>query len=1092
MIDVRTWLNEHRFEDLVDLFEDNEIDGETLFELNNDDLKELGLSLGLRKKLLKAIAKASAADTQNTQATNVRASQTGERRQVTVLFADIAGYTQLSTQLDPEETYELLNAYFEAVDGIVEEYGGKVDKHIGDAVMAIFGAPVAHSDDPLRAVRAAVQIHEAMPKLAQRFGYELKAHIGIASGVVVASRTGSSHYAEYTVTGDTVNLASRLDGLAQPDETLVSEAVRRGLSRHAVFSSRGSTIIKGLPAPVQVWRFEHFLQSTEVTWTSAFVGRHSEKRQFSSLLEAVLNSSGGEALLIRGEPGIGKTRLVSEFSKLAQAHDVRIHTIHIVDFGANRGAKTLFDLAVSLLDLTATTAAKVRKDTVARMLAQSHVAPENEVFLHDLLDLELPENLRSAYDSLDASARQVGIRWTLTSLLENAVDDAPRMIIIEDIHWADRATLEALTTIAVALPDWPAILVFTSRVEGRTLDQKWLSSLRGCPLTTIELQPLRRKEALQLAAELSKAVEHDLEGLVQRADGNPLFLEQLVDGMSTSEPSDLPNTIQGLVLARTDRVESADREVLFAACVLGQRFTPDLLKEMVGEQPFSLERLADHRLLRTEGAECVFCHALLREGLYASLLTERRRDLHLRAASVYAEQDPVLHAQHLDRAGSARSANAYLAAAQSELDRFRHEPALRLAQRGLELTTGPEAFALNMLSGELNHRLGNTDDAIEAYRIAQQHASSHEEACRALVGIAESLRVKEDYNQLLLVLDEAEKLIEGRDLPHQQARLCQLRASVHFVHGETAQCLSENRRSLEFAREAGSSELEAQALGNLADAEFSHGRMASAHSLFDECVALSFKHNFSKVAAANISMRGQTLLYLGHPQKALADCEDALQLSSRQFNPRAELVARLVGTYTLELFDLKAGQEWAKAGAELAKKIGAGRFELVCTEYLGRLAALEGDGDLAEQLVGEAVTAYRASESSMRFLGGRALGSYALVCKDSNRRRELLLEGGEILKLGVGAHNPLWFYRDAIEVSLDLEDWAATERYADRLQSYASFEPLEWSRYFAARGRALAQHGAGRNAKEVLRAVRARGAEIGYTYSLNRLDATIA
>jgi tetratricopeptide (TPR) repeat protein len=466
--------------------------------------------------------------------------------------------------------------------------------------------------------------------------------------------------------------------------------------------------------------------------------------------------------------------------------------------------------------------------------------------------------------------------------------------------------------------------------------------------------------------------------------------------------------------------------------------------------------------------------------------------LHLRAASIYADQDPILHAQHLDRAGSPRSANAYLAAAQSELDRFRHEPALRLVQRGLELTTGPEAFALNMLSGELNHRLGNTDAAIEAYRIAQQHASSHEEACRALVGIAEGLRVKEDYSELLDVLDEAQEFIKCRNLPQQQARLCQLRASVHFVHGETAQCLSENKRSLEFAREAGSSELEAQALGNLADAEFSRGRMVSAHSLFDECVALSFKHNFSKVAAANISMRGQTLLYLGHPQKALADCEEALQLSIRQFNPRAELVARLVGTYTLELFDLKAGQEWAKAGAELAKKIGAGRFELVCIEYLGRLAALEGDGDLAEQLVGEAVTAYRASESSMRFLGGRALGSYALVCRDGNRRRELLLEGEEILKLGVGAHNPLWFYRDAIEVSLDLEDWAATAKYADRLESYASVEPLDWSRYFAARGRALAQHGTGSEATAVLQAVRARGAEIGYTYSLDRLDAVMA
>lgn len=1087
MMDAKAWLIEHGFEDLVDLFVENEIDGEVLFELTNDDLTELGLTLGRRKKLLKSIAKTSVSGGHTVHGPEAGAPQSGDRRQVTVLFADIAGYTQLSTRLDPEETHQLLNAYFDAVDGIVEEYGGTVDKHIGDAVMAIFGAPVAHSDDPLRAVRAADQIHKAMQMLQQRFGHELKAHVGIASGVVVASRTGSALHAEYTVTGDTVNFASRLDDLAQPDETLVSEAVRRALSRQAVFSSRGSTAIKGLSNPVKVWRFEHFLTNTDIIWASKFVGRQSETRQFSSLIEAVLTGSGGEALLIRGEPGIGKTRLVSEFAKLAQSRNVSVHNVNIVDFGANRGAKTLCDLATSLLDLPAAASAEVRTASIVRVLANAHVTVQTEAFLHDLLDLELPEHLRTAYEALDASTRQAGINATLARLLQIAVVSAPRMIVIEDVHWADKVTLDALASVAVALADWPAILVLTSRVEGRTLNQVWLSSLRGCPLTTIELQPLRRNEAFQLAADLSNAEPRNLEELVRRADGNPLFLEQLVEGVTTITASEVPDTIQGLVLARTDRLEAADREALFAACVLGQRFAADLLRELSGDHPFSLERLSDYRLLRSEGSEWVFCHALFREGLYASLLAKRRRDLHLRAAAVYAKLDPVLHAQHLDRAGSPDSASAYLAAAHSELDRFRHDSAIRLAHRGLESTEGPEVYALNMLSGELYQRQGDTANSIEAFRLAQEHASDCEEECRALIGVAEGLRIKEDYAQLLQVLEYAQQVVENQKLPEQIARLCQLRANVHFVHGETAQCLSENQCSLKFARKAGSSELEAHALGNLADAEFSRGRMVSAHALFDECVELSYENNFLNVAAANISMRGQTQLYLGCPQKALADCTEALQLSTSQFNPRAELVARLVGIYTLELFDKTAGKQWALAGTELAKKIGAGRFELVCKEYLGRLAALDGNNDLAEQLVGEALTAYRSSDSSMRFLGGRALGSYALVCNDDTRRRELLAEGEELLKLGVGAHNPLWFYRDAIEVSLDLEDWTAAERYADSLGSYASAEPLEWSRYFSARGCALVQHGRGGQANELLQAVHDHGTQIGFTYSLDRL-----
>ena len=214
MIDVRIWLGEHGFEQYAELFEEAEIDGEVLFDLTNDDLKDLGLPLGRRKKFLKAIANSSQTGEQ-TDAKHISVSSPlGERRQVTVLFADLAGYTELSASLDPEETHRLLNAYFSAVDCIIEEHGGMVDKHIGDAVMAVFGAPIAHSDDPLRALRAAWDIHNAMLDLEQRFIRKLKAHIGIASGVVVASRTGSDRHTKYTVTGDTVNLASHLDDWA--------------------------------------------------------------------------------------------------------------------------------------------------------------------------------------------------------------------------------------------------------------------------------------------------------------------------------------------------------------------------------------------------------------------------------------------------------------------------------------------------------------------------------------------------------------------------------------------------------------------------------------------------------------------------------------------------------------------------------------------------------------------------------------------------------------------------------------------------------------------------------------------------------------
>ena len=232
-----------------------------LHELTGDDLKELGVaSLGHRKKLLRAIASLplDAAASDGAEAPVRAGSRTdlgeGERREVTVLFADLSGFTKLSSKLDAEETHALLNRFFETVDSIVVGYGGTVDKHIGDNVMAVFGAPVAHGNDPERAVRAALDIHGAMPELGESLGRRLAVHIGIASGDVVASGTGSAAHREYTVTGDSVNLAARLDDMAKRGETRISAAVHRAVAGLFECEAAGEANVKGLDSPVRAWR----------------------------------------------------------------------------------------------------------------------------------------------------------------------------------------------------------------------------------------------------------------------------------------------------------------------------------------------------------------------------------------------------------------------------------------------------------------------------------------------------------------------------------------------------------------------------------------------------------------------------------------------------------------------------------------------------------------------------------------------------------------------------------------------------------------------------------------------------------------------
>ena len=303
MTEIAGWLEQLGLGKYAERFAENEIDLAILPHLSDADLQEIGLPLGPRRKIQQAlrdgaadqgeVAEPPGADREHR--TEQDQETRGERRPVTVLFADLCGFTKLSSELDAEATHALLNRYFAVVDGIVERYGGSIDKHIGDSVMAVFGAPIAHSNDPERAVRAACDIHQAMGALSAEAGKGLQAHIGIASGQVIASGTGSDAYREYTVTGDTVNLASRLDDMAGPGETLISAAVQDAVARLAISSERGEAAVKGLERPLAVWALEAVRSEAAPLRLAAFVARELELEQFAPSCRAASKPVAGRA-----------------------------------------------------------------------------------------------------------------------------------------------------------------------------------------------------------------------------------------------------------------------------------------------------------------------------------------------------------------------------------------------------------------------------------------------------------------------------------------------------------------------------------------------------------------------------------------------------------------------------------------------------------------------------------------------------------------------------------------------------------------------------------------------------------------------------
>lgn len=351
-MDVAAWLRDLGLEAYAEAFSANGVDAELLGDLNNEDLKDLGIAkLADRKRLLSAIAELASDGPSLDAKPSQPATSTGERRQVTVLFADIAGFTKLTTELGAENIHSLLNRYFETVDAIVANFGGTVDKHMGDNVMAVFGAPIAHDDDPLRAVRAALEIHRQVSLLHDSSGRKLGVHVGIASGQVVASGTGSDKHQEYTVTGESVNLAARLLSRAKAGETLISDALHRAVAHVVDGESLGDVDVKGIDRPVAIWKVTSQRLAEVPIARMPFVGREAEVAQLVGMVEGCRQSGRGRAIVIRGQAGIGKTRLVEEFSRIAAANGFKVHRGLVLDFGVGEGRDAIRAVVQSLLNI---------------------------------------------------------------------------------------------------------------------------------------------------------------------------------------------------------------------------------------------------------------------------------------------------------------------------------------------------------------------------------------------------------------------------------------------------------------------------------------------------------------------------------------------------------------------------------------------------------------------------------------------------------------------------------------------------------------------------------------------------------------------
>jgi len=519
-----------------------------------------------------------------------------------------------------------------------------------------------------------------------------------------------------------------------------------------------------------------------------------------------------------------------------------------------------------------------------------------------------------------------------------------------------------------------------------------------------------------------------------------------------------------------------------------------VLRHLLEDTEYDCKALVENHLARPEGDGYLFAHALIREGVYSSLLQAQRRALHGRAANWFKDHDPVLYAEHLDRAEDDGAPGAYLAAARGQAAVYHYERARQFVERGLALAKDAgDRCALTCFHGELLHDRGDISDSMEAYRAALDLAPSDVERVPAWIGLASGMRITDAYEDALVALDRAETVAAQHGMNLELSSLHHLRGNLYFPLGKMEGCLEQHGRALDFAREAGSPESEARALGGLADAEYARGRMRTANGHFRQCIALSREHGFGRIEVANLCMLELTRYFLGELQGSLDDVFAAVEAAARVNHQRAEMIGCLcVHYWAVETGDSPLIEEYTERGAVLVKRLGAKRFDADCLHFLARGHVVDRRRAEALDLLRQALAISR--ESGIAYSGPRILGFLALTTDDPDERKRAIEEGESILRSGAVAHNYLWFYRDVMEAALNLEDWGVAESYAQALEDFTRTEPLPWSDFFIARGRALTAFGrGGRDAATIdaLRRLRDEAERIGWTTSLPEIEAAL-
>jgi class 3 adenylate cyclase/tetratricopeptide (TPR) repeat protein len=917
----------------------------------------------------------------------------GERRNVTILFCDVKGSTAMAEQLDPEEWADIMNRAFEHLISPVYRYEGTVARLMGDAILAFFGAPIAHEDDPQRAVLAGLGIVEGIgpyrEQMQRDYGLDFNVRVGINTGLVVVGAVGSDLRLEYTAMGDAVNLAARMEQTAEPGTVQISQYTYRTLAPLFEVEDLGGIAVKGKAEPVQAYRVlrpkaQPGRQRGIAGLESPLVGREAEMRTLQAAVAQLLEGR-GQIVCVMGEAGLGKSRLIAELRQTAHDGAPMLQRVKWVEarslsFQAATPYAAFIDLFSRWFDLRADQPDADRFERLRSALDE--MLPEKAEglapFIGMLLGLQLSGEALERVRYLEPLQLRGRLFTAVADLIEGAAGAGPLVLAFDDAHWMDPSSLELLTSLLPLAERAPlmALALFrpSQQEPGWHLHETALRDHQP-RYTPITLKALDEGDSRQLVAHLlhiEDLPERVRSLILQKAEGNPFFVEEVIrslldarlvvraDGShwrATREIDSIavPDTIAGVITARLDRLDDSSRRAAQTAAVIGREFALEVLAD-VHEAPEELDQalaeLQRRELVlennRRAAPSYVFKHVLTQETVYASILMRQRRDLHRRVAESLERSAPDLDAEiarHFVEARDTGRALPYLLTAADRAARaYSTREAIGQYERALEI-------------------LKTIDDPVLTRR-------AHEGLGNAFELANDNLRALEVYTAMLGYARA------HADISMQISALNKLSSVYAMRLGRFADAEESLKESERLAREASDNP-------GLSELFLVRCRLCTATADFEGVIRYMSDGlklgrqigNREKLATGSAHM-AQTLAFMTRFDEARAAATESLALCREVGDRRteAEVLAMTLSLCHLNNGDLEEARRCALEGVLIGEPIGS----LYATVYglwaLGKVALLRGQYEQALDYLQRSLAASLPTEQFMPFLTVQPLG----------------------------------------------------------------------------------------------------------------------